>query len=147
MTPLNRRQPVDPAFLISWVVGLAGDGSGGTATNIATVDANIAAVPLFMSADNDNGDLDCAFLGQTDAGTTFIVDHKDVLVAIGGVTRFNWDIPKSLVVPTLGGQITFRAITANPGVGQTLLFFGRLLGWPRNEVIGLPYTFFWPYVV
>lgn len=152
MTALQRVQPLDPSFQIDYSGTLVGDASGGTATITAQIAADIAVIPEYVAASNNNAAAtECRFqltLGVI-AGPAAIIQqmlHNVTTVAIDGTTVFDWEPPRTMVIPALGGQATLIHAIENPTAAGALSVHGRLYGWPRNEVIDLPQRTFWPYL-
>lgn len=145
LTSLNRREPVDPAYLATWSNAITGDAGGGTATIGVTVPIDFAVVPLYMTAHNDAADLIVQFLILT-GGLGTLGNQVELAAGLAGETRWSWSVPKAFIVPLIGQQVEFRTITANPGAATNMDAAGRALLWPRNEILALPYTTFWPYL-
>ncbi len=151
MTPLQRLQPIDPSFQADWSASLTGDASGGTSTTTGQFAADIGVIMEYTSALENSGtitDARTSFrLGRVagPASVTQLAITSQTVVPVGGTSNFYWEPPRTMVIPSLGGQVEIQFTCANTD-GAAVVIHGRAYCWPRNEVIDLPQRTFWPYL-
>lgn len=150
-TALQRVQPLDPSFQADWTASVTGDGTGGQATITASIGANLAVITEYMSAADGSGvatEADMFIATGIQPGPAAFGQAINLHDSSVGVRQslFTFIPPRTMMIPDLGGQITFSVEIANPGLTELLVFHGRCYLWPRSEVIDLPQRTFWPYL-
>lgn len=155
MSALQRSQPFDPPFQADFRAALTGDGSGGVAAITASLPPDIAAVPEYLSVQDESGvATDALFqmvLGHNPGpdGGPQQIGHQEssVLIATGAQIWFDWEPPRTMLIPDMGGSIAVVMSIVNPGASDDVNVHGRFYCWPRNEVINLPQRAFLAYLI